>query len=371
MKHFSLLLLLLVTFISCKDEHSDLPDGLYAEIKTNKGAILLQLEYEKAPVTVANFVTLAEGDNKFVREELKGRPFYDGLTWHRVIKDFMIQGGDPDGNGSGDAGYKFKDEITDLRHDKGGVLSMANSGPGTNSSQFFITHVATPWLDGLHTVFGHVVGNGMETVNKIAIGDAINSIRIIRKGEAAKKFDAVKVFDTYFAGAAEDLIKQDAKDTEAQQAFEAKFKAVADAKKAELEQLKTTAKKSATGLLFKLVSDGNGKKPASGTTIYINYSGYLENGELFDTSIGSVAKAYGSYNPARANTAGYRPIRFVYGEKTGMIPGFIEGLEKMKFGDKAIFFIPSYLGYGQQGAGGVIPPNANIIFEVELLEKPN
>lgn len=371
MKHLSLLLLLFVAFTSCKDQHADLPDGLYAEIETNKGSILLQLEYQKAPVTVANFVTLAEGDNKFVREELKGRPFFDGLTWHRVEPGFVIQGGDPDGTGAGDTGYKFKDEITNLRHDKAGTLSMANSGPGTNSSQFFITQAETPWLDGLHTVFGYVIGDGMQTVNKIAVGDAINSVTIIRKGESAKKFDAVKVFDNYFAGAAEDLIKEDAKNAESQRVFDQKYQAVADAKKAELETLKSSAAKSATGLQFKMIAKGSGKKPAAGTTVYIHYSGYLESGELFDSSVEAVAKTYGTYDPTRADAGGYRPIRFEYGQKTGLIPGFIEGIEKMGYGDKAVLFIPSYLGYGQQGAGGVIPPNANIIFEVELLENPN
>ena len=188
----SILLFSLLSLLSCKNEqYTDLPDGLYAELETSKGTILLELNYQKAPVTVANFVTLAEGKNTFVKESMKGKPFYDGLKFHRVIPDFMIQGGDPDGNGSGDAGYKFKDEITDLKHDGAGVLSMANSGPGTNSSQFFITHLATPWLDGLHTVFGRVVGNGMETVNKIVQDDYINSVKIIRNGEAAKKFNAV------------------------------------------------------------------------------------------------------------------------------------------------------------------------------------
>jgi cyclophilin family peptidyl-prolyl cis-trans isomerase len=208
MKKSILLLLLAISFYSCKDEHSNLPDGLYAEIETNKGSIIVELDYKKAPVTVANFVTLAEGKNEFVTDEnLKSKPFFDGLKFHRVIEDFMIQTGDPLGTGSGDTGYKFKDEITDLKFDKAGVLAMANNGPGTNSSQFFITHVETPWLDGKHTIFGHVVEKGQEVVNKVVQGDNIVSVTIIRNGEAAKKFDAVKVFHDYFSEIAKEKSK--------------------------------------------------------------------------------------------------------------------------------------------------------------------
>ena len=182
---------------------SNINDGIFAEIETTKGKILLKLEYQKTPVTVANFISLAEGTNNFVTDsKLKGKPFYNGLKFHRVIKDFMIQGGDPLGNGSGNPGYKFKDEFTDLVHDKAGILSMANSGPSTNGSQFFITHKDTPWLNGKHTIFGRVI-NGMEVVNAIVQDDIINKITITRKGAAAKAFDASKVFSAYFASKAE------------------------------------------------------------------------------------------------------------------------------------------------------------------------
>jgi len=366
------LFLIIAGFVSCKDAHSNLKDGLYAEIVTNKGTILAQLEFEKTPVTVANFVTLAEGNNTYVNEQFKGKPFYNNLKFHRVIADFMIQGGDPLGDGSGDTGYKFKDEITDLKFDTGGLLAMANSGPGTNSSQFFITHKETPWLNGLHTIFGHVVENGMETVNAIVQNDDIKSISIIRKGEAAKKFDAVKVFSNFYANEAENIKKQAQIDAINQKEYIAKYKPIIEAKVASFKALKATAATTKSGLQFKIIKKGTGKKPENGATIYINYAGFLEDGTLFDTSLEAVANAFGKFDQRRADAKQYIPITFQAGKKDGMISGFIEGIENMSFGDKAVLFIPTNLAYGEAGAGGVIPPNANIIFEVELLESmPN
>jgi len=357
MKKSILLLLLAVSSLySCKDEHSNLPDGLYADIETNKGHIIVELDYKKAPITVANFVTLAEGKNEFVTKDyLKGKPFYNGLKFHRVIEDFMIQTGDPEGTGSGDTGYKFKDEFTDLKFDKAGVLAMANNGPGTNSSQFFITHVETPWLNGKHTIFGHVVEKGQEVVNQVKQDDTIVSVTIIRNGEAAKKFDAVKVFNDYFS----DIAKE-----------KSKFAGVQKEKIDYYAAQKAKATKTSTGLEYVITEKGTGKKPAIGTQLYIHYAGFLEDGTLFDTSIEDVAKTFGKFDPARAEAKAYSPIPFQAGKKDGMIPGFIEGIEKLSFGDKAVLFIPSHLAYGAAGAGGVIPPNANIIFEVQLLEKP-
>ncbi|WP_396168800.1 peptidylprolyl isomerase [Flavobacterium sp.] len=368
-KSFVLALALITTFYSCKEEKNNLPDGLYAQIETNKGTIIVQLDYEKTPITVANFVTLAEGKNEFItNENLKKKPFYDGLKFHRVIPEFMIQGGDPLGTGSGDTGYKFKDEITDMRFDKGGVLAMANNGPATNSSQFFITHVETPWLQGKHTIFGQVVEQGMDVVNKIEQDDYMEKVTIIRNGEAAKKFDAVKVFRDYYKVEAENQ-----KNKLALQAAEnAKYQAVFDQKVAYFETLRAKAKLTPTGLRYAITKKAGGKKPAAGATVFINYAGYLENGSLFDSSIQEVLKLYGKLDQSRAAQGGYQPIPFQYGNKDGLIPGFIEGIEQLSFGDKAVIFIPSKLGYGEAGAGEVIPPNTNIIFEIELLEKiPN
>ncbi len=362
--------LIIASFYSCKDDHSNLPDGLYAKIETNKGEIIVQLDFEKAPITVANFVTLAEGKNEFVtNENLKNKPFFDGLKFHRVIKDFMIQTGDPLGTGSGDTGYKFKDEFSDLKFDDGGVLAMANNGPATNSSQFFITHLATPWLDGKHTIFGHVVEKGMDIVNKIEQEDYINKITIIRNGEAAKKFNAAKLFHDYFSVESENQIKNAAIEAENKKVYDEKYKTVRDEKIAYFAELKAKSVKTPSGLQYAITKKSGGKKPASGSTLAIHYAGFLEDGELFDTSIESVAKTYGRYDENRAAQNGYQPIPFQAGKKDGMIPGFIEGLEKLSLGDKAVIFIPSRLGYGAAGAGGVIPPNANIIFEIELLDQ--
>ena len=362
--------LVIASFYSCKEKQNNLPDGLYAEIETNKGKIIVQLDFEKAPITVANFITLAEGKNEFVtNENLKNKPFFDGLKFHRVIKDFMIQTGDPMGTGSGDTGYKFKDEFSDLKFDTGGVLAMANNGPTTNSSQFFITHLATPWLEGKHTIFGHVVENGMEVVNKIEQNDYINKVTIIRNGEAAKKFNAVKIFNDYFTIESENQNKRAAIDAENKKVYNEKYKEVREQKVAYFSDLKAKATKTPTGLQYVITKKSGGKKPAKGTNVFIHYAGFLEDGELFDASIESVAKTFGKYDENRAVQNGYQPIPFQAGKKDGMIPGFIEGLEKLSFGDKAVIFIPSRLGYGAAGAGGVIPPNANIIFEIELLEK--
>ncbi|MFC7773919.1 peptidylprolyl isomerase [Flavobacterium sp. GCM10027622] len=353
----SLFLSLIALLFSCNSGGDQLPEGLYAEIETNKGKIMVQLEFEKTPITVANFVSLAEGKNPMVNEKFSGKPFYDGLKFHRVIPNFMIQGGDPDGNGSGGPGYKFKDEIVaDLKHTGPGILSMANAGPGTNGSQFFITHKETPWLDGKHTVFGHVI-KGQDIVNLIAQEDVIKKITIIRKGSKAKKFDAGKIFK-------ESVAKQAAEQKE----IEAKLaKAKAD-KLAYFAQAKASGTKSESGLVYSIITKGSGKKPADGSTVYVHYAGYFEDGTLFDTSYENVAAENGKLDLNRQAAKAYQPFPFQAGRKDGLIPGFLEGLEKMNLGDKALLFIPSNLGYGAQGAGGVIPPNANLIFELELLE---
>lgn len=319
-------------------------DGIFATIATNKGSIVVQLEYQKTPVTVANFISLAEGKNSFVtNEKLKAKPFYDGLKFHRVIKDFMIQGGDPSGNGSGGPGYKFKDEITDLKFDKGGILAMANSGPATNGSQFFITHKDTPWLTGAHTIFGHVV-KGMDIVNLIAQDDVILKVTIDRKGTSAKAFDAPKVFSDYFNNKAE-YAKKEAEQRliKNKKNIEANFLAYP---KVALEF--SNAKTTTSGLKYIVLQEGTGAFPIATSNVKVHYTGMFLDGKIFDSSV------------QRGE-----PISFGLNQ---VIKGWTEGVQLMKEGAKYKFYIPSYLAYGEQGAGGVIQPNSDLIFEVELLK---
>jgi cyclophilin family peptidyl-prolyl cis-trans isomerase len=356
-------------------------DGIFVTFSTTKGDITAQLEYEKTPVTVANFIALAEGKNTFVTDDkLKAKPFFDGLKFHRVIPNFMIQGGDPSGSGSAGTGYSFKDEFTELKFDQGGILAMANSGPATNSSQFFITHKDTPWLNGKHTIFGHVT-EGMNVVNTIAQDDVITKVTITRKGTLAKKFDAPKVFSDYFLNKTEDAKKQALIDTEnkaKEAAAEAeikkasieKYAPVIASKKAYFATVKATATTTPSGLTYKIVQKGTDVKPIDGSTFYFHYAGYFEDGSLFDSSYEDVNKTYGKYDENRAAQNGYQAFPFQAGKKDGMIPGFLEGLSLMSYGDKVVLFIPSNLAYGERGAGGVIPPNATLIFEMEMLEKP-
>ena len=306
-------------------------EGMYAKIKTNKGDIMLELEFEKTPLTVANFVGLAEGKIKNNKKEV-GEPYYDGLKFHRVIADFMIQGGCPDGNGMGGPGYQFPDEIhPDLKHSGPGILSMANAGPGTNGSQFFITHKETPWLDGKHTVFGKVT-EGQDVVDAIAQDDKIIEIDIIRKGENAKKFDSKAIFDKEL----EKLEKQAAE--KAKKAKEA------------IDELKKGAKVTSSGLAYKIIKKGTGAKAEAGKTVSVHYTGKLSNGTKFDSSYDR-----------------NQPIEFELG-RGRVIKGWDEGISLLNVGSKATFIIPPDLAYGARGAGGVIPPNATLIFDVELVE---
>ncbi|MCF6181966.1 peptidylprolyl isomerase [Lutibacter sp.] len=360
---FLIILSVLAIIVSCKPtKYTNLEDGLYANMNTNKGAILLKLTYDKTPITVANFVSLAKGTNKEVTDSLKGKPFYNGLLFHRVIKNFMIQGGDPTGIGEGGPGYSFKDEFPKdangnllLKHDKAGTLSMANGGPNTNGSQFFITYKATPWLDGKHSVFGYVV-KGQNVVDSIAKNDTIKSVEIIKIGAAAKKFKAAKEFSKFYKNYAEELkIKQE------------KIQQAMDNTVAKINENMAKAQILPSGLKIAITETKNGETPKKGVKVKVNYAGYFTSGKLFDTNLKEVAKAYQVYNEARDKRHGYESFTTVYGPDAHLIAGFREGLQHMKIGDKAMLYIPSYLGYGEQGAGKVIPPNTDLVFELELV----
>ena len=363
------LLSAMFVFFSCnsqKKAYKDLGDGLFDDIVTTTGLFLVKLNYKEVPTTVANFVTLAEGKNNFVKVEYKGKPFYNGTIFHRVIDGFMIQGGDPTGTGMGDPGYRFEDEfVPSLKHSKKGILSMANSGPNTNGSQFFITQVPTPHLDGRHTVFGETV-KGEEVIDAIAKAPRngqdrpnedikIKNITIIANGKDAQKFDAVKVFDNYFKSVAE---REKEKEERVKRAS-AKF----------LEEIKVQepqAKVLPSGVKIFTINNGEGKQPKQTEFAMVNYAGYLRNGALFDSNIKEVEESYGKYQAMREQQNGYQPIPFPYTPSAQLIPGFKEALLTMKVGDKIRVFIPATLGYGEAGAGDVIPPNSDLIFDIEI-----
>ncbi|MFC4094444.1 peptidylprolyl isomerase [Euzebyella saccharophila] len=306
-------------------------EGIYAKFNTSKGEILVKLTHDKTPGTVGNFVALAEGkqENKV---KAAGEPYYDGIKFHRVIPDFMIQGGCPLGTGTGDAGYKFDDEFhPELKHSEPGVLSMANAGPGTNGSQFFITHVPTPWLDGKHTVFGHVE-SGQEVVDAIAQGDAIETLEIVRVGDEAENWDAVDAFKSFQNSREQRIAEEKAK------------------QEAELEKVAAGFESTPSGLRYKVIQKGDGAKAEKGSKVSVHYEGSLMNGQVFDSS----------YKRKQ-------PIDFQIGVGQ-VIPGWDEGIGLLQVGDKARFVIPSDLAYGSAGAGGVIPPNATLLFDVELMD---
>ena len=305
-------------------------EGVYAKIVTSKGDLLLSLHYKLTPGTVANFVGLVEGklDNTF---KSKGEPFYNGLKFHRVIPDFMIQAGCPQGTGTGDPGYKFDDEFhPDLKHDKPGILSMANSGKATNGSQFFITHIPTEWLDNKHTVFGEVV-EGQQIVNLIQQNDIMSSVEILREGNEACDWNAIEAFNEF----------KNKKDKELEDLISKENDII--------KEISKGFKETKSGLKYIILKKGDGLKPSTGDLVKVHYKGQLLDQTVFDSSY-------------KRN----QPIEFKVGEGQ-VIPGWDEGIMLLNKGDKARFIIPSNLAYGSSGAGGVIPPNATLIFEVELI----
>ena len=362
-------LLLPLLLVACKSaKYPNLKDGLYADIQTNYGDMLAELYYKTTPGTVANFVSLAEGTNTYVADSLKGKRYYDDTKSHRVIKNFMLQAGDRTATGEGDPGYKFADEFVDtLRYTRKGQLGMANSGPATNGSQFFITEVATDWLNFRHTIFGQVI-QGEDVISKITSVKTgaqdrpvdpvvIKKVEIIRVGKDAQKWDAPKVFDAF-------MKEQNAKAQKLESQKEKNLAVMAE------QEAKAVAQPS--GIKILKLKEGNGVKPQIGSDVLVNYAGFLRaTGDLFDTNIAEIAKENDAYDAARAADPqyGYIPYAWKYSPEVGLIAGFKEALLSMKVGDRIRVFIPSALAYGKQGFGnGVIPPDADLMFEIEIVD---
>jgi cyclophilin family peptidyl-prolyl cis-trans isomerase len=350
---FLALSLLFAFFANAQNEKTKVPandpvltDGIYARFETSKGNILIRLEYEKVPMTVANFVGLAEG-NFTVLGKTIDKPFFDGLKFHRVIANFMIQGGDPDGNGTGGPGYRFYDEIDPtLNHSGPGILSMANSGPATNGSQFFITHVATPHLNGKHTVFGKLV-EGQDVVNAIVQDDVMNKVTIIRIGKTAENWNATKTFETVYNKL---KLVEDEKN--------AQFAKIAAMTKdeykvymlAQVQKKYPNAKQTASGLVYVIEKEGESTKPVAGSQMSVHYTGTFMDGKKFDSS-----------------RDGGTPMAFTY-KTNPMIPGFEEGLAMLGKGGRGIFIIPYFDAYGAQGRPGAIPPYSDLVFDLEIMD---
>ena len=373
---------LLLSSTACQQQYPDLGDGIFAEFVTSKDTIIVQLFYDKVPLTVANFVGLAEGTHPMLADTLKGKPYYNGTVFHRVIDKFMIQGGDPTATGSGSPGFKFGDEFDDsLKHDKPGILSMANSGPATNGSQFFITEKPTPHLDKRHAVFGEVVKGFavVDTISNVKVAQGSNKpledvkileLNIIRQGLSAKRFDAADTWNTELPLLEEKRLQKlkeaKQKAEEAKKIAEEKMEIAAQEMVPVLNIYKSKATALKSGLLVYNISKGDGPKPAKGSTVKLNYQGYFTDGKLFGTNIKTIDEKCGSYDLRKEQQGAYNPLAMPLDPQAQMIPGFKEGVFNMSIGDKTFLYLPSYLGYGEQGRGP-IKPNTDLIFIIEML----
>ena len=379
-------LMLLISATACKQKYPDLGEGLFAEFVTSKDTMVVKLFYNKAPLTVSSFVGLSEGTHPMLVDSLKGKPYYNGTVFHRVINNFMIQGGDPSATGSGSPGFKFGDEFDNsLTHDKAGILSMANSGPATNGSQFFITDAPTPHLNNKHSVFGEVV-KGLDIVDAISNVDVspgsnkplediiILELNIIRQGMAAKQFDATKTWTTELPLLEEKRLKKieaaKLKAEEEKKIAEEKAAIISKEMIVILETFKSKATSLSSGLLIHVISKGEGPKPRNGVTVKLNYEGYFTDGKLFGTNVKSVDEKYGSYDQRKDTQGAYNPISMPLDPEAQMIPGFKEGVFNMSLGDKTFLYLPSYIAYGEKGRGP-IKPNTDLIFIVEMVEVIN
>ena len=354
---------------ACQNEYPELGEGIFAEFITSKDTIVAELFYKKTPLTVANFIALAEGTHPKLADSIKGIPYYNGSIFHRVINEFMIQGGDRTATGSGSPGYTFQDEFeASLTHDKPGVLSMANSGPNTNGSQFFITEVATPWLNNKHSVFGQVVKNLniIDSISNVKVSPGNNKplediiiykLNIIRQGAEARNYDPVKTW------------KQTLKEIERQKKLrEEEIKEVEASTKTLIDSYKMKAKTTDSGLMVYTIKNGNGIKPNQGQSVKLLYDGYFPNGKLFGTNIKFTDEKFGSYDTVKEQQGMYNPMSIPFSAEARIIAGFKEGVLGMTKGEKVFLYLPAYLAYGEEGRGP-IKPNSELAFLVEMLEE--
>lgn len=363
-----LVLGIVLLFISCKDKYPNLKDGMYAEFVTSKGIMVAQLFYKKAPYTVANFVSLAEGTNTLADSIYKGKKFYNNTIFYRVVDSFIIQGGDPTGTSTGNPGYRFDDEFNpDLKHDQPGVLGMANSGPNTNGSQFYITETPQPNLDNTHSVFGKLVLglNVLDSITNVKVSKrnqrpvkdvVLRKLNIIRKGVKANAFDANKIFINHFAELERlEKIKED------------KQKALLESTRKKFKTQQDQAVLLPSGLQYYITEKGTGKQLSETSKVLVDYAVYFENGKLIETSNLETAEALHAVNEKRKAEDNYKPIVASLSPDAKMIAGFKEGLQQLHVGDKATLFIPYHLAYGESG-NSAIPPKSNLIFEVNIIE---
>jgi carboxypeptidase Q len=336
-----------------------MPDGIYADFNTNKGRISVLLDYKKTPMTVANFIGLAEGTLTNASYP-KGIPFYKESIWHRVVKGHVIQGGepatvkDPANSDVNSTGYEIPNEISDLSHNKAGMIGMANSGPNTNTCEYYITLADRSYLDGNYTLFGEVV-DGMEVVNKIEKGDTTHSITIVRAGPESEKF--IVNDDTF-----KELVEQQWK----------KVNYEKENKKLLLEKyIKDYYPELTTlpdGLRYKVLIQGQGNTPSNGSVIKVSYSGKLISGLNFASSADEGKPVPGTRAVAFVHTLG----------KDGLLKGINEALLTMKSGEKRLLIVPPDLAYGiNAGYYGkeitgqkrfVISPGETLILEVTLIK---
>lgn len=361
------IILVLVNLSSCSEKYNELNNGIYAEFITTKGIMVVKLIYKTTPVTVANFVSLAEGSNTLVKAEYKNKPYFNNTIFHRVIDNSIVQAGTPNGKSSGNPGYKFKDEFhPDLKHDKTGVLSMANFGPKTNGSQFFITEIPRPDLDNKHTVFGEIVIglNILDSISQVKTNKdyrplqpvLIKEINIIRKGNDAKNFDAPKVFENHF-------IEEERLEKVRKSKAEALIKSTLE----KFKKQKAKAIKLESGLQYFISEKGTGLHLPEDAEALVHYTVFTEDGKLIKTSKLEVAERLNAVDTEKKTANKYQPIRANIGPDAQMIPGFKEGLKQLSVGDKATLFIPYHLGFGEAG-GNTVLGKTNIIFEVEILK---